>query len=219
MNISTIKCNNNITKAQANIRYPRHANYTTKSKSMISYGIGIKQKPNINPSDAIEDLLDSKSFMDCERLALTVTYKNALDKLGPTVFNNRVRSIRISTTIPFTNVPMRLRPILEPIRVTINELKVGDWVYLENTPRYSELCALNGGRQGAYAGEHLIVSDTNPLRFRGHINSIDYNDGYELDFQIEFMRNGTPFNEQVPLSEIKLATDEQGLIIGRRIID
>jgi hypothetical protein len=162
--------------------------------------------------------MDSKSFLDCERLALTVTYKNALDKLGQTVFNSRVRTIRISTTLPFTNVPQRLKSILEPIRVSIDELQVGDWVYLNNTPRYAELCDRDGSR-GAYTGEHLIVSNTNPLRFRGHINEIDFNDGYPLIWWKKMLHRGTPFNHEVDLSEIQLATNAQGLIIGRRIVD
>ena len=117
MNITTI--NNNMTKAQSNIRYPEigRVSYTTDSKAFVSYGMGIKQKDDTQPSTAIQDLMDSKSFLDCERLALTVTYKNALDKLGQTVFNSRVRTIRISTTLPFTNVPQRLKSILEPIRI------------------------------------------------------------------------------------------------------
>lgn len=218
MNVTTV--NNNINKAQANIRYPEIGNvrYVTDSKEFDNYGLGIKQKDNdTTPSDAIQDLMDSKSFLDCERLALTVTYQNALDKLGTTAFNSRVRTVRISTTIPFRQVPERLQGILESIRVSEDQLEVGDWVYLKNTPRYAELCDRDGSR-GAYTGEHLIVSDTNPLRFRGHINSIDYNDGYPLDWWQKTLHEGTPFNTEVPLSDIQLAT-ENGLILARRIKD
>ena len=217
MNVTTI--NNNVSKAQANVRYP-NANkikYSTECKSYLNYGLGLQQYLDIPPSQAINQLIDSKCTLDCERLALTVTYKNALDKLGAVEFNRRVRSIRVSTTIPFRQVPERLQAILEPIRVSEADLNVGDWVYLSNPPRYRQLCLAKYGYVGAYNGEHLVVSGTNPTVYRGHINVVS--DGKSLDEWKKFLHDGIPSKYLVNVNEIGLARDENGLIIARRIKD
>lgn len=222
MNVTTV--NNNVTKAQANVRYPKfETKSTSDSKGMYrtaaygyrNYGIGAES--TTLPSEAITTLIDSKSVFDCERLALTVTYKNALDKLGPTVFNSRVRTIRISTTIPFRQVPERLQGILESIRVSEDQLEVGDWVYLANPERYRQLCLAKYGYVGAYTGEHLIVSGKNPLLFRGHVNVVS--EGKTLDEWKRFLHDGIPSKYLVNINAIALKTDENGLIIARRIKD
>lgn len=222
MNVTTV--NNNISKAQANIRYPKAETksipdskgmYRTAANGFRNYGIGTES--TAIPSEAIGNLIDSKSVFDCERLALAVTYKNALDKLGATAFNSRVRTVRISTTIPFRQVPERLQGILESIRVSEDQLQVGDWVYLANPERYRQLCLAKYGYVGAYSGEHLIVSGTNPLLFRGHVNVVS--EGKTLDEWKRFLHDGIPSKYLVNINAIALKTDENGLIIARRIKD
>jgi hypothetical protein len=217
MNVTTI--NNNITKAQANVRYPEgQVIYKTDAKGFYNYGTGMQSNSNIDASHAINELLDSQSYMECERFALAVTYKNALDKLGSGVFCSRVSSVRIRRTAPFNQVPQKLQPILQSIRLlNESELKVGDWVFLSNSPQYRDLCLAEYGRVRESSGEHLIVSGTNPTLYRGHVDVVE--DGLTLDQWKHELHDAIPNNHLVNVNEIGLARDENGLIIARRIKD
>ena len=217
MNVTTV--NNNITRAQSMARYPEFGDlkFQTDAQRFVNFGPTIQSDVGYTPSLAIERLLDSKSTMDCERLASTVTYKNALDKLGAVEFNKRVRAVRIGSMPPFYKINQYLDPIVHIVKVRQDQLEVGDWVYLANPERYRQLCLAKHGYVGAYSGEHLIVSGTSPLLFRGHVNGVS--EGKTLDEWKRFLHDGIPSKYLVNINAIGLKTDENGLIIARRIKD
>jgi hypothetical protein len=217
MNVTTV--NNNITRAQSTARYPEFGNlkFQTDAQRFVNFGPTIQSDEGYLPSEAIEALLDSKSTMDCERLAATVTYKNALDKLGATKFNRRVRAVRIGAMPPFYKMNRYLAPIVDIVTVRQDQLQLGDWVFLKNVPNYQELSKKKFGRVHESTGEHLIVSGTNPLLFRGHVDIVE--EGQTLAQWKQELFDSVPNNHRANIDDIDFSRDENGLIIARRIKD
>ena len=147
-----------------NYSYPsKGVKYQTKSKDFISYGLGIKSKPNVNCYNAIQDFMKKPALLDCERSILAIVLFSLAMTYKEPLFNELVKEIRITSSLNFVNIPSQAQNCIKLTRISsVDELQTGDWVYIQNHPDY-----LSHYSGGAASGEHVICTSMNPLLFYG----------------------------------------------------
>ena len=147
-----------------NFKYPpKNTKYQTRSKDFISYGLGIKSKPDINRHRAMIDFMHNLALLDCERSVLAIVLFGLAITHGEAKFNELVPEIRITSTLNFSNIPKSAQNSIRLITVShVDELEIGDWIYVKNHPNY-----LDHYPDGLASGEHVICTSIKPLLFYG----------------------------------------------------
>jgi hypothetical protein len=156
-----------IGQVRDNWHYPaKMYRFETMSANWKSYGIGMKSIAT--PTEAVFDLFEKETVMDCERTALSIVYRILLEKVGQEKFDSLFpEGLRVNSCFNFKSVPRDLGHVLEMRQLKwFKDLEVGDWTYIQSDPDYFET-----NRGGSSSGEHVVVVSTDPVLFVGLTNA------------------------------------------------
>ena len=193
-----------------NVRYPlERASFSTESEMWERRPLSIVLSPKIRPSEAIVSMLNSKSFLECERTALLSTYFLLLRKIGPRRFDQTVKDLKIVANFNFTKIPQNLKAHQEFVHLrSFDEVKIGDWLYIENSEKYRDI---HPG--GAASGEHVICSSVLPLTFIGLLHKTE---PLSYEAWLDMLLKMSP---GIKISEMKGVLKRDGMIIAKRLKD